>query len=129
MSEPARGAAGIQILIVDDDPDIRDVLQMTLDMLLAEHPHQVLTAGNGKEALEAIRGTRPDLVLLDLMMPIMNGAEFLDAVRRDERLRRMPVIIVSAWRSATTNIQGAQGFLGKPIDVDDVMTIVEKYCL
>src|SRR4051794_30903789 len=91
----------ITILVVDDDPDIRDALRMVLDMMLVDRAHAIATASNGKEALELLGGTTPGLVLLDLMMPVLSGAELLDLMRRDERLCRVPVVVVSAWRRAS----------------------------
>jgi CheY-like chemotaxis protein len=116
------------ILVVDDDPDIRDVLRMTLDMALEERAHHVATAADGKEALEILQTCTPCLVLLDLMMPVMSGAELLAVMRSDNRLRRVPVIIVSAWRKEAAAVEGAQGLLGKPLDLPQVMDVVGKYC-
>ena len=117
-----------RILIVDDDPDIREVLRMTLDMVLEDRGHQILTAADGKEALDVLCMCSPCLVLLDLMMPVMSGAELLAVMRRDDRLRDIPVVILSAWRQEALAIEGAQGFLGKPVDVSGVMGVIEKYC-
>jgi CheY-like chemotaxis protein len=115
------------ILIVDDDPDIRDALQMALDLALADRAHEILTASDGAEALEAMRVTTPKLILLDLMMPVMSGSELLDVMRRDPRLRDVPVVVVSAW-SREAAVAGAQGFLSKPINMDDLLHVIENYC-
>ena len=75
MNQVAKGDAPIRILVVDDDPDIREALRLVLEMMLEGRPHEIVTAANGKEALGLIKEARPSLVLLDLMMPVMSGAE------------------------------------------------------
>lgn len=69
----------------------------------------------------------PCLVLLDMMMPIMNGREFLDIIMKDSMLAPLPVLIVSAIADAT-NSKGSIGFLKKPIDIDVVLDVVGQYC-
>src|SRR4051812_3289101 len=82
------------VLLVEDDEPIRTSLQM----LLEDKGYRVLTATNGKTALELLRnGDPPNVILLDLMMPVMTGSAFLEALRNDVELSRIPVIIMSAW--------------------------------
>jgi CheY-like chemotaxis protein len=80
-----------KILIVDDDPDH----VATLAKLLEVFGHQVATASNGREALPRILSTKPDIVLLDLFMPGMNGASLLEVLRSDPSLQSLPVIVFS----------------------------------
>jgi CheY-like chemotaxis protein len=127
MAREHDSTAPLRILLVDDDADIREAMQMTLELLLDYRPHEVITASNGAEALDELRRGPPDLVLLDLMMPIMSGSELLEVMRRDESLRDVPVVIVSAWSREAAGIAGAQGFLSKPIDMDDLLHVVQKY--
>lgn len=112
------------ILVVEDDDDIRNVM---IDVLESEGYHAE-AATNGKEALELLHQiNKPCLVLLDMMMPIMNGREFLDKVMEDSFLAPIPVLIVSAVADKT-NTKGAVGFLKKPVDIDIVLDMVNKYC-
>src|SRR5690349_16999267 len=81
------------VLLIDDDEDLREALADILD----EHGYQVVHAGNGQKALELLRaGLRPGLMLLDLMMPVMDGAQFRAEQRADPALRGIPVVVLSA---------------------------------
>lgn len=112
------------ILVVDDDPAIRDVVADILSM----SDYDVQTAANGAEALEQIRQEQPAAVLLDLMMPIMDGWEFLRHCRREPPCAPVPVAIMSAARdaSAVAHELGAQAFLAKPFELDDVLCVVDR---
>ena len=123
MKDPQNSCCS-SILVVEDDDDIRNVI---VDLLESEG-YYAESAENGKKALEILEHIpKPCLVLLDMMMPIMNGREFLDKVMKNSRLAPIPVVIVSAIADKT-NTSGAVGFLKKPIDIDVVMKLVEKYC-
>lgn len=112
------------ILVVEDDDDIRSVI---LDLLESEG-YYTMAATNGKEALDILnKSPKPCLVLLDMMMPIMNGREFLDIVMKDSMLAPLPVLIVSAIADAS-NSKGSVGFLKKPIDIDVILEVVGQYC-
>ncbi len=112
------------ILVVEDDEDIRTAM---IDMLETEGYH-AQAATNGLEALDLLHKIpKPCLVLLDMMMPIMNGREFLDKVMVDSVLAPIPVLIVSAVADKT-NTKGSVGFLKKPVDIDVVLKMVDKYC-
>jgi DNA-binding response OmpR family regulator len=117
------------VLIVDDEPHIRLLLEQTLDELDA-HGVEVATATNGGDALKAIRETRPSLVLLDVMMPIMNGFEVCKAVKSDAALRDTYVVLLTAKGQeldrATGAEVGADLYLTKPFDPDDVLARVAK---
>jgi CheY-like chemotaxis protein len=89
-------AVSTSILVVEDDPDVRGVLE---DVLQAEG-YTVGTAANGLEALNALRSQRYGIVLLDLMMPVMNGWQFLDARAADPALADIPVVAVTAVTAA-----------------------------
>lgn len=112
------------ILIVEDDEDIRSVM---VDLLESEG-YITKAASNGREALDVLDSmAKPCLVLLDMMMPIMNGRQFLDAIMSDALLAPIPVLIVSAVADKT-NTEGSIGFLKKPIDIDVVLNVVSQYC-
>ncbi|HEX7623858.1 MAG TPA: response regulator [Anaeromyxobacteraceae bacterium] len=110
------------ILIVDDDRDIREGLADILGLA----GYLVRTAANGKVALEEAQESWPDLIILDLMMPVMNGWKFLEAQRRHPRLASIPVIVASA--STASQVEGAAVLLRKPFDVDTLLAIVARIC-
>jgi CheY-like chemotaxis protein len=108
------------VLVVDDDADIRDLLA---DALEAEG-YAAVSARHGAEALERIRQLRPDLIVLDLMMPVMDGRSFLAAKNRDPALSGIPVIAMTA---ATWNgVEGAVTLLKKPFDLDAFLADVAR---
>jgi two-component system, chemotaxis family, chemotaxis protein CheY len=110
------------ILVVDDEPDIRE---MIAEMLLLDG-YRIKTAPNGKVALEQARVNRPDLIVLDLMMPVMNGWRFLEAQRQDPGLAAVPVVVATA--ALVSQVEGAAVLLGKPFDMDVLLSIVARLC-
>ncbi len=110
------------VLVVDDDQDLLDVIQFVLE----GERFSVLTARSGEEALERLRGgLRPVLVLLDLMMPVMNGWEFLERVVTQPALREIPVLVLTA--SEPESVPGAVGVLRKPFDLNVLIEAVERH--
>lgn len=105
-----------KVLIVDDEPSTVSVLQRHVSNAGYEYE----TASNGREALEKIDKARPDLVLLDLMMPGMNGFETCRHIRASESTTKLPVLIITALRSESDSdaaaASGANEFMVKPID-------------
>jgi CheY-like chemotaxis protein len=122
MSRQAHGP----VLIVEDDDDTRDAMALLVET--AGHP--VVTATNGSEALSILRdgSVRPCLILLDVMMPVMNGIEFRLAQLADAALAATPVIVVSAIAERTTNDLQAVAFLRKPINFDELLHHVQTHC-
>lgn len=112
------------ILLVDDDPDVRD----SLSECLLSSGHEVRTAENGQRALEQLtRGPRPDLILLDLRMPLLDGYHVLETLRSTERLRSIPVLIVSALRDVEPEaLKRCCGVLPKPVRMDRLIAAVER---
>jgi len=114
MSEPL-------VLVVDDDPDI---LEAICDILGTES-YRVARARNGLEALERVVSERPDVILLDLMMPVMDGVTFARALRERPALSDVPILVISAdgnpQRAASVN---ARGYLAKPFDIDALLSQV-----
>ena len=109
------------ILIVDDEYGIAEIV----GDILSAHGYAVVTAANGQVALGKMTETRPDVILLDVMMPVMNGPELLRALRGSDEFRHIPVIMMSAvGREALSHEDAAHanGFLAKPFTFDDLMT-------
>ena len=114
------------VLVVDDDADIRSALRNVLEL----QGYHVAVAANGREAWEWLQSTPlPALVLLDLMMPVMDGAELLGRVRADTRLWSLPVVVISAFRSLAEPVTAeSQGFLAKPFDVEQLLDLASRFC-
>lgn len=115
-----------KILIVEDDIDIRDVLKELLEL----EGYIVSVAENGKKALEILKNkNKPDLILLDLMMPVMAGLQFKEIQLKNIKIKNIPVIIMSADINFSKNKNNLykDEFLKKPLDLHDVLNSVSKY--
>lgn len=112
------------VLIIEDDEDIRDTLA---EMIRLER-FEVRTAANGKEGLEILGAIeRPCLILLDLMMPILNGWEFRELQIENAVLASIPVVVVSAATEGMENLK-AEGYIKKPVEMEALMRTIRKYC-
>ena len=111
------------VLVVDDDPDI---LQ-TLGLCLSTEGYRVLMAANGKEALHILEKEQPSVILLDLMMPVMDGWQFVAELENRGR-RDVPLLILSADRAVQGHAAqlGANGHLAKPFDLDELLGKVQQ---
>jgi CheY-like chemotaxis protein len=115
----------VSVLVVEDDFDLRDALVPILEY----EGHKVVSAANGREALDQLHGMpAPSVILLDLMMPVMNGEDFRAAQLRDPRLASIPVVVLSAHPRAEEQAarMGAVGCLKKPFDVDALLDLVRR---
>jgi CheY-like chemotaxis protein len=113
----------LPILVVDDDADLRE----TLGELLHEEGYDARLCENGRVALEQLRqGPRPQLILLDLMMPEMNGWQFREAQLEDAGLRDIPVVVMTASRGFDGHPIPASEILFKPIGLGELMSAVER---
>jgi DNA-binding response OmpR family regulator len=115
------------VLVVEDDPAIRALVRDVLH----DSGYTVATAETGDQALEQMREQRPDLVLLDLMLPGMNGWTFLRTRERDRQLATVPVLVISAsGPTGTGHAQelGAPVFLDKPFDLVELLAEVKRLC-
>lgn len=111
------------ILVVEDDEDLRESLRENLE----DEGFEVLTATQGEEALELLTSRdRPGLILLDMMMPIMDGKELLSRLRKDPDLRRIPVVGTSALSTAARPA-GMRAFLRKPFGLARLLETLEEY--
>jgi CheY-like chemotaxis protein len=118
-----RSATEHLILVVDDDPGIVGFLELAL----ADEGYQVRAAVNGRDGLTRIAEGRPDLILLDMNMPGMDGWQFCAELRqRGPELSSIPIVVMTAARDASLRSRevGAQGFLGKPFDLDQLFRTI-----
>lgn len=114
------------VLVVEDDEDVRDAIATAL----FDEGYEVQTAGHGQEALELLRGRGPDdqpcLILLDLMMPVMNGWQLVEALRAEDAYAAIPVVVVSAMAEG---VPGAVASMKKPIQLAALLDLVRQHCL
>ncbi len=115
-----------KILVVDDEPPIMRLMEF----ILARHGHTMLTAVNGEEALERAYAHAPDLILLDIMMPRIDGYEVARTLRADPQFARMPIIMLSA-KAQEEDIQkgmevGVDAYITKPFSPDHLVQVVQE---
>lgn len=113
------------IVLVDDDDDLRETVAEALQSV----GHEVKQARNGQEAIELLTSmaNTPCLVLLDFLMPVMNGAELLKVMSHCHRLASIPVVMV-AGRRADPALPGLQGFVRKPVSLETLLRVVAEWC-
>lgn len=115
----------MHILVVDDDADIRAILALVLDA----DGHEVETASDGAAALVRLRrGPLPSLILLDMMMPRLDGEDLLRELRRDPGTARIPVVILTGHPAARRKASelGAAGCLEKPVELQELLSTVHR---
>lgn len=112
------------VLLVDDDPDIRD----SLSDLLALYGYTTAQAADGARALAMMNEKRPCLVVLDLMMPVMDGFQLLERMRADGELAETPVVVISAGRLDEARKLEVAAVLQKPLDIDRLMNHIRDNC-
>lgn len=116
---------GRRVMVIEDDDDIRETL---VDVLEGEG-YSVESAANGREALTQLEheraSERPCVILLDLMMPVMNGWQFMTAHNDDDELASIPVVVVSATPHRPPL---ASAYVTKPLDVDSLLNVLEELC-
>ena len=115
VTTPSTGDRPPQILVVDDDPNIRELLTQEL----TEAGYRVSVAGNGRAAVDAVRADRPDLVVLDVMMPELNGFDVAAVLKSDPATMDIPIVILSIVQDRERGFRvGVDRYLTKPIDTD-----------
>jgi CheY-like chemotaxis protein len=125
LEMPHQSVAHCPVLIVEDDADLREMMAQLLSL---EGFHTVAVA-NGREALDYLyNGKKPDVILLDLMMPVMDGWEFRRHQQADPSLAQVPVVILSALDASRAADVRAAAFLKKPLDFDRLLQLVRSYC-
>jgi CheY-like chemotaxis protein len=115
------------ILVADDDPDILSIVSMSLET----QGYTVYKAANGREAVDLARQHHPDLVLMDMMMPVVSGYEAVSELKADQSTRDIRIVGLSAKAMATdmeraTDV-GIDGYITKPFRIAQVLSVVESY--
>jgi signal transduction histidine kinase len=125
-TQTPRSAAPARILVVDDTPDIQELLRIHLEAA----GYQVLVAGNGQEALAAVTAEAPDLILLDVLMPVMDGYEVCRRLKADGETAFIPIVILTALQDLSHRLRGielgADDFLTKPFNHLELLTRVRS---
>ncbi len=118
-------ARALHVLVIEDDADVREALRP----LLETAGHQVTESVDGAEAMARLRGgLRPSMILLDLMMPNMDGWQFMDAIRGIPALRDVPIVVVSAYGSAAgVRGAGAADYVRKPVEPDQLLETIDRW--
>ena len=114
----------MRVLVVDDDPEILDGLAS----FLKDEGYAVETARNGAEALEKTQTTKPDVLLVDLMMPVMDGAELIQRLRRETATSKTPVVVFSADRQVYQKASSldVSGAIRKPLDFEELQQLLGR---
>lgn len=122
-SQPATELDAATILVCDDDASLRELVRAVLGSR-----YRFVEAADGVEALQLARELRPDLIVLDVMLPGLSGIEVLEAIRMDTELEELKVVVITAWSHAELEAQlaGADRFVSKPFDPDDLSGAVEE---
>ena len=120
---PAPNDGAATILVCDDDPSLRELVRAVLGSR-----YRFVEAADGTEALTLARDDRPDLIVLDVMLPGLSGIEVLEELRSTDSLKEIPVVVITAWSHAEIEVQvaGADRFVSKPFDPDELSTAVEE---
>jgi CheY-like chemotaxis protein len=112
------------VLVVEDDEGTREMLRYLVESVGCS----VVTAANGLEALEHLRkGITPCLILLDLMMPVMDGCAFDHELARDLQLSRIPTVVITAFPERAKSLARHLSVVQKPFEIDQILALVKKY--
>lgn len=111
-----------EILLVEDDESIQDIIMLALEF----EGYIVVCANNGKEALDLLPGLNPGLILLDLMMPVMNGWEFMEEFKKRGLSQDIPVVVISAYSERAVTIECTE-FVQKPLELDTLLGAVKRH--
>ena len=112
------------VLVIEDHAPVSNTIKDVLEI----EGYEVEIANNGKEAVEILaHGQRPNLILLDLMMPVMNGWQFLDFQRENEEFKSIPVVVCSAYKETAKSVHPS-AVIEKPLNLDSLLDTVKAHC-
>lgn len=116
-----------KILVADDDSEVREFIKFTLK----KEGHEIITASDGRETLKKIYEYKPDLVVLDVMMPIMDGYHICKVIREDPKYAPVPKVIIATARKdeldkKLSGIAGADAFISKPFKPEELVSEIKK---
>ena len=116
-----------KVMVVDDDPDVRDLCRV----VLTHEGYQVLEAADAQSGISLAQQEQPDLVLLDWMMPDVDGMDALVALKHDTRTRRIPVVMLTALDGLPqinmASYNGADGYVPKPFEIEDLLSLIRRF--
>jgi len=112
------------VLVIEDDQDVAACINDVVE----ERGYRAICVANGREALSVLEDERPALMLVDLFMPIMNGAEFLKVIKGSPELSEIPRVIVTAANDPMISVKEDVTVLYKPVDLDALGRLLQKYC-
>lgn len=113
-----------KILIADDEPDLLEILSIRMQ----KSGYEIHGAANGQEALDLARSMKPDLIVLDVYLPLMNGDEVAKILKSDEKFRHIPIVLISATTKTLAkriNYSGADDWFTKPFEPEEFMTRIK----
>lgn len=116
----------VKVLVADDDPAIQELIRLNLEV----QGYQVIIASNGVETVRKALSERPDLIILDILMPEMDGYEVMRLLKNSEETSNIPIIVLTAYASdagaLVSWMEGAEGYLAKPFNPDELLMLVER---
>jgi len=117
-----------KVLIVDDEPGVRQLVNRILSK-----SYTVLEAQDGAEAMDVTRSQKPDIVLMDMMMPKMDGLTACYAIKKDEATKQIPVVMITAVdydlnKKLSQDIMCADGYITKPFTPQDLQKVIDQFC-
>ena len=113
-----------RLLVVDDDRAVRESMQHWL----GDHGYEVQTAADGREALALLKeGQKPDAIIIDLMMPVMSGWEFLESKAMDDGIRSVPVLVLTAFDHDPVSLKHVVGVYRKPVDPASFLETLDRH--
>jgi chemosensory pili system protein ChpA (sensor histidine kinase/response regulator) len=124
-SSEGEAASRCLVAIIEDDSEFRNMLRE----LLEEERYRVVAVSNGAEALERLKGDAiPNVILLDVSMPVMDGFDFLRFRNEDPELAAVPVVLVTNAKPHERPTVGVNDVVRKPIDIDEILFAIKRYC-
>lgn len=115
-----------RILVADDDPAVVELVRVNLEV----HGYEVITAENGVEAVRKAVTDKPDLIILDIMMPEVDGYEVIRTLKEAPETDQIPIVVLTAYASETGAVvswmEGADGYLAKPFNPEELLMVVER---